>query len=105
MESYQIEAILKDLGYGMNAMLELKDVNALVLEGNMNLYPDPETRFMFKSSGKIGLILAYRGKTNADGEFIANSRPVYAVPFDQLAAVQMVSKTRPQAAYRFGRSM
>lgn len=105
MEAAQIKAILSDLGYGMNTLLELKDVNAIVLEGQMNLYPDPETRFMFKSSGNIGLILGYRGKTDSEGNFIANSKPAYAVPFDQLESIQMASKYRPTGAYRFGRSM
>lgn len=105
MEKYQIQAILDDLGYNMNTMIPLREVNAIVLEGNMNLYPDDHTRFFFKSSGNIGLVLGYRGSVNKDGEFIAKAKPAYAVPFDQVEGFQLTSDSRPYAPYMFARSM
>lgn len=105
MEAHQIKAILDDLGYDMDAMIPMKEINAIVLEGNMNLYPEDNLRLKFHSSGKVGLVMGYRGFYNKDGEFVPNSKPAYAVPFDQVEGFQLVSPFRPYEAFKLGRSM
>lgn len=105
MEAFQVKAILDDLKYNMNTLIPLKEVNAIVLEGNMNLYPDDNTRFKFVSSGNIGLVLCYRGSKDPDGNFVPRKRPICAVPFDQIEGFQLISKSRPYAPYMFARSM
>lgn len=105
METYQIKVILDELGYSMNTPIPMNEINAIVLEGNMNLYPDPLTRFIFKSYENIGLLLAFSGKYDTDDNFIQDKKPLYAVPFDQIEGFQLVNKYRPYAPFRFGRSM
>lgn len=105
MKTSQVKAILDDLGYNLNAYIPLKEINAIVLEGNMNLYPEPDSQLFFKSTSGCDLILCYRGKYDDDGNFVPNKKPYYAVPFDQILAFQLIGPARPSAAFRYGRSM
>lgn len=101
----QVKSILDDLNYNMNTIIPMTEVNAIVLEGNMNIYPEPDSRFYFKSDGNIELILYYHGKYNDDGEFIPNEKPYYVVPFDQILSIQLISDSRISAPFRYGKSM
>lgn len=105
MEAYQIKAILNELGYDMETYLPMKEINAIILEGNMNVYPEDNLRLKFHSNKNVGMLMAYRGTYDNDGSFIPKSKPAYIIPFDQIEGFQLVSKYRPYEAFKFGRSM
>ena len=59
MTNEQIKFVLKNIGnYDVNKLIPLTEVSTIVMEGNMNVYPDPFTRFIFRDGKNIGLIEA-----------------------------------------------
>ena len=107
MTNEQIKFILKNIGnYDVNKLIPLTEVSTIVMEGNMNIYPDPFTRFIFRDEKNIGLIEANRGYVGSDGVFVQTHKlPTFVVPFDQFEAFQLVSPTRRTAPYITGQSM
>ena len=107
MTNKQIKFILKNIGnYDVNKLIPLTEVSTIVMEGNMNIYPDPFTRFIFRDEKNIGLIEAYRGYVGSDGVFVqTHNLPTFVVPFDQVEVFQLVGPTRRTAPYRTGQSM
>ena len=78
MTNKQIQFILKNIGnYDVNKLIPLTEVSTIVMEGNMNIYPDPFTRFIFRDEKNIGLIEAYRGYVGSDGFPISRSYQTY----------------------------
>lgn len=107
MNTAQVTTVLSEIGsYSVNALIPLTEVNAIVLEGNKNIYTDDNVRFYFKTGTNLGLMLAYGGVTDSDGVFTQISdKPAYAVSFEQIEAFQLVSKYRRRSPYKFGTSM
>lgn len=66
MTSSQVTAVLSDLGYSPNTLLELKEVSEIVLISDENIYPDENIRIMLDTANELILVF---GKDPVSGEY------------------------------------
>ena len=102
MTKTQILAILSDMGFSANRLINMMDVSSIYLTTDHMLYPDETSRFYFKTDNNCELLLVYDGK-EIGGEFISSSKlPKYICSFDIISGFYNVNELHIKKPYTMG---
>lgn len=102
MTKAQILAVLSDMGFEANRLINMTDVSSIYLTTDHMLYPDDTTRFYFKTDGNCELLLVYNGK-EINGEFVSSSKlPKYICTFDIISGFYNTSSLHIKKPYAMG---
>ena len=102
MNKTQILAVLSDMGFTANKLINMTDISSIYLTTDHMLYPDNTTRFYFKADDNCELLLVYNGK-EINGEFISSSKlPNYVCSFDIISGFYNVNELHIKKPYAIG---
>ena len=105
MTKSQVMAVLDDLNYSANTLINMNDITAIYITADGMLYPGDSTRFCFKTDDGCNLLEVYDGHEE-NGEFIQNSKyPNYFCSFDIIGGFYLTNKIHSKMPYKIGQAV